>query len=149
MERPRGQREQARTLLMRSDVCNAAGIVSTRYTEYQGFELWAHLLRSRHGLAVTGATPCVWLPEREFEKRRSLLDRRYELRGVTCIVVSAFNPQTRITEHKTRYVATVDWPVVGELVRAHLHVSEQECTEQIYSGVALATSRTAEASHAA
>lgn len=149
MDRPRNRCEHARTLLTRCVVRNSTGTTSIRYTEYQAFELWAHLLQTRHRITVCKATPCIWLPEREFESRRSLLDRSYEMQGVTCVEVAAYNPETRITEHKTRYIATVDWPVVGELVQAHLETPGAECSTVLHPGVALATSRTAATSRAA
>ena len=157
--------DNVRQLLMKCVVRNAEGIKSIRFTEHVSFELWANLIRSRHGIEVTSAIPCIWVPVHEFDRRRRLYEGAELADPVTRIVVTLFDPETSITERKTRFLTTDEWesgnPIrtdatglgadtqLQQLVLDHLFESHKECLHTTYAGMAIATSRSVATSHAA
>jgi|GEM_PF-2541290 len=166
--------DNVRQLLMKCIVRNADGVVGVRFTEHVSYELWANLIRTNHGIQVCSATPCIWVPEIEYEQRRRLYEGAAIVDPVTRVVVTQYDPESSITQRKTRYIFTEDWlgssaqvpeqqpqardslqssleapSLLAELVLAHLYSPDLECLHTTHAGIAIATSRLAATSHAA
>lgn len=71
-----------RQILIRCQVANSNGELSSRYVPAGEFGLWQHALSTRHNIEVVSARIGLWVTAEEFEKNGARYDRAGDSFGI-------------------------------------------------------------------
>lgn len=127
--------------LIRCTVTNKNNVASMRWVELSSFKLWRYMMTNRHGMQVDDCRPCLWMGQKYYAQRESILDHSGEVLNVDCIQLSIFDEANGFLEHVARFALREDTLRVKDLLMGHVsdQVKKKNGVDvQVYSGVCVA-----------
>lgn len=112
-----------RQLLMYARVRNPLEHVSDRYLDHPSYYLWKYLIEEKHAFEVINSAPCVWLPSIECSHIQPLIAHINARIPVTRYCFEQFNPDTGVTQTKTRFIPDDDAALVTTKLSGHFSAS--------------------------
>ncbi len=102
--------------LIRCRVARPGAAGSDRYVELENFQLWRHMMETKHSLEVTDEQLCVWMSDAEFAAKQELYSRAGHEQPVTRLIVVLYDSSTTYCHTIQRFTPSAD----AEMVRKSL-----------------------------
>ncbi len=102
--------------LIRCRVTGPGGSTSLRFVELESFQLWRHMMHTKHQLVVGEEQLCVWISETEFAAKQELYSRAGRQQPVTRLIVLLYDATTTYCHTIQRFAPLED----AEIVRRSL-----------------------------
>lgn len=117
--------------LIRCMTTNTNGERRLRYVEMPIFNLWRHLMESKHGLQVDDLCLCLWVDHKEYERNADLYGHAGDLEPLVRIEVAVFDETHRFTSEVIRFVPSEDEARTIAILRAHAadHLKQADMLE--------------------
>jgi len=126
--------------LIRCSVLNKHKKESIRYIEFDIFQLWQHLMKSKHESIVADPVLCLWLSAEEYTKKESIFSHSGEVESVDNIAVTLFDNEYGFTNTINRYALNHEVEQLATILASHIpeeiHNSEF-CDIKTYKGYSI------------
>ncbi|NKC01025.1 MAG: hypothetical protein GKR90_21370 [Pseudomonadales bacterium] len=126
-----------RQSLVRTEVRNTKGQISTRYIDAETFELWQFFVSQNYDYQVLTQQPCVWIPDEEQRRHDQVFSHAPLNSEVTKVAIECFDHDTQLTEHKIRFVPTDELDPILERLTKHFSKPQRYATTELQAGGAI------------
>jgi hypothetical protein len=131
------KRPQHRQSLVRAEVRNSVGQLSSRYIDAETFALWQFFVEEKHGYQILTQRPCLWVPDEEQRRHDKVFSHAPLNTEVTKISVECFDQGSQLTEHKVRFVPADELERILERLTRHFSKPGLYATTELQSGAAI------------
>jgi hypothetical protein len=129
-----------RQLLVYCHVTNSRGDCSERFVDHGEFGLWRFLMEQRHGLVISDAMPCVWVPQAQCRRHDNLFSHAAFHVPVNRMTFEKFDAVSGVTDTQIRWVALADADEVLPVLERHLVDTAAAVVVERQAGEAISTS---------
>ncbi len=133
--------EVHRYLLVRCETTNREGQPSVRFVEHNLFRLWQYAMANKHGLMVSNAKICLWLPEQQWQSQQGYFEALGSHYAVALLRFDLFDSQHQLWERVQRFVPGEDSTAVAQRLERRIPANLAESGDvrsRIFSGYAVA-----------
>lgn len=123
-----------RHTLIHTLVYNPDGLCSERLVEQAVYELWRHLMETRHGFTTLAGQSCVWIPEAEAVAHEELFDHLPFRLPTSRLRFCRYSDETSAPVVQTRFVPTAETEQVVPHILGHL--GAEDTALELDTGVA-------------
>lgn len=106
--------------LIRCYVKNQNDEKSLRYIDMESYNLWQHIMISKHGFEICDKALCLWVNEAEFLKKQMIYVSAGEIEEVTRVFLSIHDIKYGYCYRSDRFILTDDLESVKETIVSHI-----------------------------
>ena len=126
-----------RHTLVHTLVYNPRGLCSERLVEQSVYQLWQHMMESRHGFTTLAGQNCIWLPEVEAKAQATLFDHLPWRLPTSRLCFGRYSEEAEAPVIQTRFVPTADLEQMLPRLLSHLGTNDTELN--VDAGMAYST----------